>query len=138
LSKKESIADKIRSYVRAMQGLPSEDEATIFKLMNVKDIRERTRIEPQLILLHSYCRLLAKYGGDEYDIFDELANQLDHYNISREGKNWDAAILMTRQQTEPQQPSQVVTVGNVPQIQGMNEAEQQQQKRPFWSRGKKQ
>ena len=133
-----ALANQIRIVTRALDGLTPEDLQTIFKLINVKDIREKTRIQPEQILAHTYCRLLAKYGGYEYNIFDSLAEELDHYNISSEGKNWDYATLMERAKSESVNPMQTVTVGSIPQIEGLKENREKQEKKHFWSKKEKQ
>jgi hypothetical protein len=69
--------------------------------------------------------------GEEFDAFRKLIEHVDEYSISEEGKNWDAAILMTRSPSEG--ASQTVTVGGVPQVEGQEQTEQKQ-KRSFMDR----
>ena len=127
----KELAEEIRVLTRAIDGLSPDDREALFKLINTDDIREKTRIQPEAVIAHSYCRLLAEEGGEEYAIFKEIAEQIDRYAISLEGKNWDAAILMERSKSEG--ASQTVTVGAVPPVEGQNQVEQNQ-KRSFMDR----
>jgi hypothetical protein len=127
----EEFAEQIRMLMRAIDGLSADDREALFKLINTDDIREKTRIQPEAVIAHTYCRLLAEHGGEEYEIYDDIAEFIDHYCISEEGKNWDAAILMERSKNEG--PMQSVTVGTVPNVEGQEQAEQTQ-KRSFTDR----
>jgi hypothetical protein len=94
----DNIIDLIRKIIRAKQGLPTEDD--IFSgLIQIKDIRERTRLQEHDVYGHSYMRLLSDLGGDEWEIMLKMANMEDPYFISLDGEQRKEAILMTRART---------------------------------------
>ena len=97
----EKEVKEISMLIRAAKGLPLEED--LFSgLLNVKDIRERTRISSPELYAHSYMRLLKNVGGDEWQIMEDVANMEDHYYISLDGEQRKEAILMTKAKTELQ------------------------------------
>jgi hypothetical protein len=120
----EREATELYYYVRASQGLmPKEDQFS--GLMNISDVRERTRLKPRHVLIHSYLRLLAEIGGDEFEICKQLADQLDVYHISEGGEQRKEAILLqSRRQEMTIQPLAVPQVITTPE---------KPKKRHFWS-----
>lgn len=96
----EKIADPIRRIVRAAKGLPLDDDV-YSGLIDVKDIKERTRVSTHNIYRHTYMRTLALEGGtEEWRILKDLAEMEDHYFISEEGEQRKEAILMKRMTTD--------------------------------------
>jgi hypothetical protein len=77
------LADLIRKLIRASQGLPEED-SDYSGLINVEDIRERTRLDKTTLISHSAMRLAANtFKGLE--LLKEIAEMEDPYFISEEG-----------------------------------------------------
>jgi len=130
--KLRNIAEGIRCVVRGMQGLPIEEDA-FSGLLDVKDIRERTRVDIQNIFSHSYMRLLANYGGDEWGIMEDVAEMEDHYFIAEDGEQRKEAILMTKAKTEVRLPDQPISIQKVE-----TKPSEKTEKKGFLRRGKKQ
>lgn len=113
--------------IRALNGQPPTDERYPL-LIDVEDIRERTRLDSPALFAHAYMRLVARSGGP-YEIFDKMADLEDHYFISLDGESRKEAILMNkaRQSTELQ-PVMIPPVDTS----GMN----QPKKKHWWNRNK--
>lgn len=128
--KLRNIAEGLRYVVRGMQGL-SLDEDAFLGLLDVKDIRERTRIDVQNIFSHSYMRLLADYGGDEWEIMKDVAEMEDHYFIAEDGEQRKEAILMTKAKTEVRLQDQPISIQKVE-----TKPKEEGKKKHFWSKEK--
>jgi len=133
------LAKKIRRFVRASQGLSEEDDA-FNGLIHIGDVRERTRISLRNIYAHNYMRLLAKEGGEEWGIWEKVANGEDTYYIAEEGEQRKEAILM--KQTSSQQPTVAINQPlSLPQVETnrpLGEPQQTQEKSHWYNRRKKQ
>lgn len=94
----DATIDLIRKIIRAKNGLPVDDD--VFNgLIQVKDIRERTRLQEHDIYGHSFMRLLAEEGGEEWAIMAAMADMEDPYFISLDGEQRKEAILLSRART---------------------------------------
>lgn len=113
--------------IRALNGQAPTDERYPL-LIDVEDIRERTRLDSPALFAHAYMRLVAKSGGP-YEIFNQMADLEDHYFISLDGESRKEAILMNkaRQSTELQ-PVMIPPVDTS----GMNAPK----KKHWWNRSK--
>jgi len=133
------LAKKIRRFVRVSQGLSEEDDA-FNGLIHIGDVRERTRISLRNIYSHNYMRLLAKEGGDEWEIWKKVADGEDTYYIAEEGEQRKEAILM--KQTSSQQPTVAINQPlSLPQVETnrpLGEPQQTQEKSHWYNRRKKQ
>ena len=109
--KLDSVTEFIRKLKRAMQGL-SADEDVFSGLLNVKDIRERTRLDTRNVYRHNYMRMLAANGGEEWKIMEDWADMEEHLFISENGEERREAILMTRAKVEQTSPLTL----NLPQM----------------------
>ena len=109
--KLDTVTELIRKLKRAMQGL-SADEDVFSGLLNVKDIRERTRIDTRNVYRHTYMRMLANNGGEEWKIMEDWAVMEEHLFISENGEERREAILMTRAKVEQTSPLTL----NLPQL----------------------
>lgn len=97
----DEVVELVRKLKRASQGL-SLDEDAFQGLINIKDIRERTRLGERNIYRHSYMRLLAKYGGEEWEIMEAWAIMEEHLFIAQDGEQRREAIqMLARKQEQP-------------------------------------
>lgn len=126
------VAEAIRALMRARQGL-SIDEPSFSGLLDIKDIRERTRVNVYEVYGHSYMRLLEDVGGDEWEIMGKVADMEDHYLISKDGEQRREAIMMTKAKTEVRMLDQPLTLQKVDTSKPLEKEE----KKGFWRRGKK-
>jgi len=95
----EAEAKEIVMMIRASKGLPLEED--IFSgLLNVKDIRERTRVSETEAYGHSAMRIIAAMYPDEMGFWKDVAEMEDHYLIALEGEQRKEAILMQRAKAE--------------------------------------
>lgn len=88
------LAEMLRIIQRAMKGL-SPEENDFQGLINVKDIRERTRLENADVLSHSAMRL-AKDIDPLFGFFNKIADMEDPYFISEDGEGRKEAILQAQ------------------------------------------
>jgi hypothetical protein len=131
--KLDSVTELIRKLKRAMQGL-SADEDVFSGLLNVKDIRERTRIDTRNVYRHTYMRMLADNGGEEWTIMKDWAVMEEHLFISENGEERREAILMTRAKVEQTSPLTL----NLPQIGAQTQEppkQEEKKKSGFFHRG---
>jgi len=132
VKKIKDIAEGLRAIVRGYQGLPI-DEDKFSGLLDIKDIRERTRLNTRQIFGHSYMRLLHAVGGEEWEIMRDTANMQDHYFISKDGEQRKEAILLTRAKSEVRlstgEPLTIPPVETKPPP--------PEKKKHFWNRSKK-
>lgn len=122
----KELAEILRLVQRAMKGLASEDD-NFFGLIDVKDIRERTRLDETAVLSHSAMRL-AYSMFPEFKLFNDIAEMEDPYYISEDGEGRKEAILQTQAKTKLEGPM----VLNMPNSNGglaQNEQPQQQPKK---------
>jgi hypothetical protein len=134
LEKFRPIAEAYKWITRAGQGLdldPDKYEG----MMNVKDIKERTRITTGRIRRSTYCRILAESGDrvgglNPYDIFKDIADTEDTYFIAKDGEQRKEAILLRR--TETQTPSAVANI-SLPQVETQAPTPK---KSHWWNRGR--
>lgn len=104
----------LKNVIRGLQGLPPEGEDTFAGMINVKDIRERTRLPSQHdVYAHSYLRLLSQAGGSEWKICKDIAEMEEHLLISLEGEQRKEAILMQKAKTEVRIPGQPLELQKV-------------------------
>lgn len=125
----DAFIDSIRKLKRAIRGESLEEDA-FNQLINVADIKERTRIKKRDIRVHTYLRMLAKEGGESFNICKEVADMLDTYAIAEDGEQRREAILMIRQKLAAQQP-QNINIGTYPEV---NTQIEKPKKPHFWSR----
>jgi len=126
----EIEAYEIALYVQAGRGIsPFQD---IFSgLTNMKELSERTRLTPKLVIFNSILKLIAKRGGSEYQIFSDMVDEVEHRIISLEGKGREEAILAMQRKTDVSvQPIAMPTIQTQPE----KPLEEQQKKKHFWSR----
>jgi len=125
-----AIAEEIRLYKRASQGLPLDDDR-FMGLMNPQDLRERTKLTRRDIFRHDYMIALYEYGGEEWSQMQQWASSEEHLFISEDAERCMAFIATLGKQREEVEPS-VATV-NVSQAQTIPE---KNKKKHWWSRGK--
>ena len=131
------VAEALKWIQRAIQGLDLEEDK-FQGMMNVKDIRERTRIAVKGIRRHVYFRVLgaegirlAKGGLNPYDILIDVADEEDTYLIAKDGEQRKEAILLKRTEAS-QMPQNTISIGNIPNV----ETRPEEPKKGFWHRGK--
>jgi hypothetical protein len=132
------VAEALKWIQRAIQGLDLEEDK-FQGMMNVKDIRERTRIAIGGIRRHVYFRILAQEGArlakgglNPDDIFADVAEQEDVYFIAKDGEQRKEYILLKR--SEPSQvPQNTISIGNIPTVETHPE---EPKKAHFWSKNK--
>lgn len=133
------IAEAIKWIQRAIQGLDLEEDK-YQGMMNVKDIRERTRISIKGIRRHVYMRILAQEGSrlagvgtlNPFDIFKDVAEEEDTYLIAKDGEQRKEYILLKRTEAS-QNPQQTVSIGSIPNVETKP---QEPKKAHFWSRNR--
>jgi hypothetical protein len=130
----DEVVEFIRKTKRAMQGLKSEQDA-FDKLLNVEDLRERTRVTRQERKAFTYMELLGDLGGDEWGIMKEAVRYFNVYGIPLDGEQRKEAILMMRAKLGEQQSQninvQYPTVSTTPE-----EPQQPEKKKLGWFRRK--
>lgn len=114
LGKLNKLAESIRRLVRAARG-QSIDEDVFSGLLNVKDVRERTRLSKLEVYAHSAMRLIAGWYPVEMGFWKDIAEMEDVYFISEDGEQRKEAILMQRARTQVQLAPQPVAV-QVPEV----------------------
>jgi hypothetical protein len=124
-----ALAEEIRLYRRASQGLPLDDDR-FMGLMNPQDLQERTKLTRRDIFRHDYLLALAEYGGSEWAQCKQWAESEEHLFISENEERAMAFIQTLGSQKQPQEPS-VATV-NVSQAQ--TQPEQKKKGRWPWSK----
>jgi len=91
------LAETIRLIMRAIKGLdPREDH--YLGLIDVADIRERTRLDETALLSHSAMRVLAK-EYPEMSLFGKIADMEDPYYISEDGLGRQEGIAIQNAKT---------------------------------------
>jgi len=115
VKKLSEVAEGLRRLRRGMQGLPL-DEDVFSGLLNVKDIRERTRLNAHEVYAHSYMRMLASFGGEEWSIMGKVADMDDTYLISLEGEQRKEAILMQRAKAVIEMPGASPAAMSIPKV----------------------
>lgn len=90
----KQLAEIVRIVQRAMKGLGSE-ENEFYGLIDVKDIRERTRLDETTLLSHSAMRVAASQWS-EFALMLKLADMEDPYFISQDGEGRREAILQSQ------------------------------------------
>jgi len=103
LGEMRKLAEIIRMFYRAMKG-QTLDEDLFAGLINIKDLRERTRLSEHDVYGHSGMHLIAKWYPEEMGHWKEIADLEDIYFISLEGEQRKEAILMQRAKTAITQP----------------------------------
>ena len=126
------IFDVLSMLVRAFDGKDISESDVITRLVNVKDILERSRFPSMSIInFQVYCRLVAKYHP-ELIAFEDWANIQAHALISYQGLSREEYVEMMKAQLGyAPTPQTAITLGGSPQAQAMRE---QQKKAHWWSR----
>ena len=108
----KQLAEIVRIIQRAAKGLGANDD--VFQgLINVNDIRERTRLTETSLLSHSAMRVIAE-ELPELGLYGKIADMEDPYYISEEGEGRKEGILL--QQAKSKQDANLVL--NMPNTQG--------------------
>ena len=124
----KEIAGTISLLMKAIDGSPIEPDDIIRELINLKDIRERSRFPTYPILAKNvYLRLIAKYHP-EAEACLEYAHQEAHSLISYKGESRKEAVEMRK---APQPTGQDQTIMYHSPMQPA------QPKRRFWQRKQK-
>jgi len=106
----KQLAEVIRIVQRAVKGLSPDDD--VFQgLINVKDIKERTRLDENGLLSHSAMRL-AGVQWPELDLFREIAEMEDPYFISLDGEGRKEGILLQQAKTGADKNNLVLNMPN--------------------------
>lgn len=128
----KTTATAISMMVRAFEGKPIEEDTVVSKLVDIKDIMQRSRFPTYpLIAKQVYLRLIALYNPNAYackDWADLEAKAL----IAYKGQNWDAWIEMTKAEKGAVMPGQQFYFGEK-QVAPTEPA----RKGHFWSRSPK-
>lgn len=107
------LAEIIRIIQRAVKGMGADDD--VFQgLINIKDIRERTRLDEAGLLSHSAMRVCAA-KWPELKLFLDIADMEDPYFISENGEGRKEGILLRQAQTGVDRNNLVL---NMPNTQG--------------------
>lgn len=127
-----NVAEAIRMLVCAFEGKPIESDDVITRLINVKNIIERSRFPTYPLLAKQiYLRLIALYNPQAYPCKD-WADLEAQALVSYKGLNWDAYVEMAKASQVPE-GRQEFYFGTTPP-----KTEQPQLKRHFWQRKPKQ
>ncbi len=111
-------------------GQPIDDD--VFSgLLNIKDTRERTRLNEHDVLGHSAMRIMADNWPVEMGIWDQIADMEDVYFIAKDGEQRKEAILMTRAKVEQTSPLTV----QMPSINTKPEEPPKPEKKGFFHKG---
>jgi hypothetical protein len=106
----KELADVIRVVQRAVKGMGAEED--VFQgLINVKDIRERTRLDEAGILSHSAMRI-ASNEWPELSTFLKIAEMEDPYFISEDGEGRKEGILLQQAKTGTDRNNLVLNMPN--------------------------
>ena len=128
--KLKDLPEFIRRLKRGIMGQPIDDD--VFSgLLNIKDTRERTRLNEHDVLGHSAMRIMADNWPVEMGIWDQIADMEDVYFIAKDGEQRKEAILMTRAKVEPQGSPLTVAL---PAINTKPEEQPKQEKKGFFHR----
>jgi len=127
----KALGEFLRALKRGMQG-QAIDEDQFSGLIDVRDIRERTRLAEHDVYGHSLMRLLAdKY--EEFKIWEQIADMEDRYLISLEGEERKEAILMQRARAEVAMAGQPLTI-QMPKVETKPAEEAKQEKKGIFHR----
>jgi hypothetical protein len=129
--KGRAIGEYLRSLKRGYQGQPI-DEDQFSGLIDIKDIRERTRLYEHDVYGHSLMRLLAAHY-EELKILGEIADMEDRYFLSLEGESRKEAILMQRARAEVAAAGQPLTI-QMPRVETKPPEEAKQEKKGIFHR----
>lgn len=109
----KDLAEIIRIVQRAVKGLGVDDD--IFQgLINIKDIRERTRLDEAGLMSHSAMRTAGDLWPELY-LFKDFADMEDPYFISKDGEGRKEGILLQQAKTGTDRANLVL---NMPNTQG--------------------
>lgn len=126
------IFEILSMLVRAFEGKDISETDVITRLVNVKNILERSRFPSMNIInFQVYCRLVAKYHP-ELQCFEDWANIQAHALISYQGLSREEYVDMYKAQVGyAPTPQTAISVGS-----GSPQAQQQQQQKKahWWSR----
>jgi hypothetical protein len=133
LEELKPLLEALTMTMRAIKGQPIEQTDFISGLMNLKDIRERTRFNTQIILRRQvYLRLLTQYSGCQH--FTDWADEEAHDLISYKGQGRQEAIDYKKAEKAAEagmvQPG--VFAGTI-----LEREKPQPPKKRFWQRGPK-
>jgi len=121
----DELAELVAKMVRASQGL-NPKEKSFAGLMNIEDLKERTRVKTRQIIGRSFLRMMG-LDGEEWSDCETLANLLDTYSISENGEQRKEAILYTSSRKEAE--SQIIALPTMATNQPIG-----QQKKGFFDR----
>jgi hypothetical protein len=97
-----------------------EEEENYFQgLIHTSDDRERTKLNTHNVYRHAYMNLLAKEGGEEWELMGKWAEEERHLFISEDGQR--ATDFITSLAKKKEQDAQVTTVNVQQPQQGMQE-----------------
>jgi len=106
----KELAEIIRIVQRAVKGLGA-DEDVFAGLINIKDIRERTRLDEAALLSHSAMRVVSE-KWPELDLFLSIAEMEDPYFISEDGEGRKEGILLQQAKTGTDRANLVLNMPN--------------------------
>jgi hypothetical protein len=124
--------DRLAMLINAVQGNPTEPKDAISRLINVKQLIERTMLPnyPH-VALQVYLRLIEKYAPEEAGACKQWADYLAEAFISYKGKNWEYYASMVRG-SQGAQEQQFFNIN--PQNMTANAPVATPAKRYFWQR----
>jgi hypothetical protein len=127
----KNVAEAIRMMVCAFEGRPIDASDVITRLINVKNIVERSRFPTYPLLAKQvYLRLIALYNPQGYPCKDWADLEAEAL-VAYKGLNWDAYVEMAKASQVPGEQQQFYFGTTQPQ-----KAEVPQPKRRFWQKGK--
>lgn len=106
----KELAEIIRIVQRAVKGLGTDDDV-FAGLINIKDIRERTRLDEAALLSHSAMRVVSE-KWPELDLFLSIAEMEDPYYISEDGEGRKEGILLQQAKTGTDRANLVLNMPN--------------------------
>ena len=126
----KEIAEKISLLMKAVDGQAIEPDDIIRQLINLKDIRERSRFPTYPILARNvYLRLIYDKYPEYADSCLRWANHEAHCLIAHKGEGRKEAVEMSR--------SAQIAGADQQTIMYNSQLPQQQKKSRFWNRGNK-
>lgn len=113
----------LKNLMRGMQGLPPEGEDQFSGMINVKDIRERTRLNLHQIYSHAYMRLAGAFYPDIMKDWVTVAEEEEHLFISQDGEQRKEAIMYKQPRIEvvSAQPSGTIEPKSLEKKEGKKE-----------------
>jgi hypothetical protein len=93
----EGLAEPLKKFIRAIQGLSPED---YIKMTDWSNLDERARLTQYQIEAIAYRRLVADTYPDYFGIFKITSDIKEHLSVTKEGEQRKEEILMQKAKTQ--------------------------------------